>query len=241
MEVIAKELAEYLVHEKFKEAQADDDSRFLVGIIGIPASGKSTLAALVTSKVNELFVASRLPYSSILVGLDGWHLTRSQLDAMDNPNLAHDRRGIHWTFDADGYVSFVSSLRTPISQLPSGASVITAPSFDHALKDPIPHAVHITPKHRIVIIEGLYAFLSIEPWCKAGSLLNERWYIEIDPEKAARRLIRRHVATGVAKDLTEAQWRSDENDMPNGRFIISHMLQPTRIISSQDDPTITLE
>lgn len=151
----------------------------------------------------------------ILVGLDGWHLTRADLDAMENPKLAHDRRGIHWTFDARGYVSFVKDLRAPISHLPIDASDITAPSFDHALKDPSPHAVRITPQHRIVIIEGLYTFLSIEPWSEAGSLLDERWYIELEPAEAARRLIKRHVTTGVAKDLTEAQWRSDENDMPS--------------------------
>ena len=27
-----------------------------------------------------------------LVGLDGWHLTRAQLDAMSDPKLAHDKR-----------------------------------------------------------------------------------------------------------------------------------------------------
>jgi pantothenate kinase len=136
---------------------------------------------------------------------------------MDNPKLAHDRRGIHWTFDGDGYLSFISSLRTPVSEYPAASEspVIQAPSFDHALKDPTPQAIQITPKHRIVIIEGLYTFLSIEPWCKAGALLDERWYIEISSEHASRRLVRRHVATGVAKDMVEAQWRSDENDMPS--------------------------
>lgn len=154
-----------------------------------------------------------------LVGLDGWHLTRADLDAMDDPKLAHDRRGIHWTFDAQGYVSFVEELRTPISQLPADMPDITAPSFDHALKDPSPHAIRITPQHRIVIIEGLYTFLSIEPWCRAGSLLDERWYIELDSIEAAKRLVKRHVETGVARDLTEAQWRSDANDMPSMWFL----------------------
>lgn len=228
------------------------DARLLVGICGIPASGKSTLAALLVRRVAELLSPAA---ECVLVGLDGWHLTRADLDAMDNPQLAHDRRGIHWTFDAHGYVSFVKQLRTPISRLSPDAPDITAPSFDHALKDPSPHAIRITPQHRIVIIEGLYTFLSIEPWCEGGSLLDERWYIELDPSEAAKRLVKRHVATGVAKDLTEAQWRSDANDMPStcyvftvgaaqdsnctldGQFVIEHMLKPTRIIPSQDDPT----
>ncbi|KZV77423.1 P-loop containing nucleoside triphosphate hydrolase protein [Peniophora sp. CONT] len=239
MESVIDDLAKYLVGERL--LQIPSSERLLVGICGIPASGKSSLSALLVRKVEELLSSIEPAAACMLVGLDGWHLTRADLDAMDNPKLAHDRRGIHWTFDAQGYVSFVQNLRTPISQLPTEAPDITAPSFDHALKDPSPHAVRITPQHRIVVIEGLYTFLSIEPWCRAGSLLDERWYIELDPKEAARRLVKRHVATGVAKDLTEAQWRSDENDMPNGQFIIEHMLQPTRIIPSLDDPSFALE
>lgn len=153
--------------------------------------------------------------SAILVGLDGWHLTRAQLDAFPDPKLAHDRRGTHWTFDGPAYVSFVKSLRRPLSEFTSSTSVITAPSFDHALKDPTPHAVSILPQHRIVLIEGLYTFLSIAPWAEAGMLLDERWYIQLDAEEASRRLVKRHVSTGVAKDMEEALWRSEQNDTPS--------------------------
>lgn len=93
--------------------------------------------------------------------------------------------------------------------------MITAPSFDHALKDPTPHAVAIHPHHRIVIIEGLYTYLSVEPWCGAGRLLDERWLIEISLEEAEKRLVKRHVLSGVAKDHKEAVWRSNTNDMPS--------------------------
>ena len=154
---------------------------------------------------------------AILVGLDGWHLTRAQLDAMPDPRLAHDRRGSHWTFDAHGYVSFVRKLREPV---PPGATTttITAPSFDHAVKDPCPHAVTILPDHRIVIIEGLYTFLSIPPWLEAGKLLDERWLVELDTAIASDRLVKRHVTSNVAKDLEEAHWRAEENDTPSLSF-----------------------
>jgi len=150
---------------------------------------------------------------AILVGLDGWHLSRAQLDVFPEPQVAHDRRGSHWTFDGAGYVSFVRQLRD-ISLITDG-KVITAPSFDHALKDPTPNAVSIHPHHRIVVIEGLYVFLAIHPWSDGGLLLDERWFIEVDPKEARRRLVGRHVLTGVAKDMEEAEWRADENDMPS--------------------------
>jgi pantothenate kinase len=217
--------------------------RILVGIAGIPASGKTTFAHLLTGRINLVlngrFLAGDTHQSSaeaernnddtaqlapdlhansphdqaILVGLDGWHLSRAQLDVFPEPQVAHDRRGSHWTFDGAGYVSFVRQLRD--TSFITNGKIITAPSFDHALKDPTPNAVSIHPYHRIVIIEGLYVFLAVHPWSDGGLLLDERWFIQVDPKEARRTLVGRHVSTGVAKDMEEAKWRADENDMPS--------------------------
>ncbi|KAL1746207.1 P-loop containing nucleoside triphosphate hydrolase protein [Schizophyllum fasciatum] len=227
MEAEARASAAYLV-EKLKDVPVP--TRLLVGIAGIPASGKSEFAVLVNKYTNELLEGH--VEKATLVGLDGWHLTRAQLDAMSDPKLAHDKRGAHWTFDGDAYLAFVRSLR----QEPT--DVITAPSFDHAVKDPTPHAVVVHPHHRIVIIEGLYTYLSIEPWCQAGALLDERWLIQISLEEAEKRLVKRHVISGVASDHSEAVWRSNTNDMPNGKFLLDNILEPTRIIPSIHDPAL---
>lgn len=160
----------------------------------------------------------------MVVGLDGWHLSRAALDAMPDPKLAHDRRGAHWTFDGDGYVAFVRALRrahpdpTVSSGSPPGSDesdVVYAPSFDHALKDPTPRAVAVHPHHRVVLIEGLYGFLGIEPWREAAEMLDERWWLDVSEEEAERRLVARHVSSGVADNLEEAIWRSRENDAPS--------------------------
>ncbi|KAI4294581.1 P-loop containing nucleoside triphosphate hydrolase protein [Schizophyllum commune Loenen D] len=227
MDAEARASAAYLV-DKLQSVPAPN--RLLVGIAGIPASGKSEFAVLVNRYTNAL-LAGR-DEKATLVGLDGWHLTRAQLDAMSDPKLAHDKRGAHWTFDGESYVAFVRALK----QEPTG--VITAPSFDHAVKDPTPHAVAIHPHHRIVIIEGLYTYLSVEPWCEAGRLLDERWLIEISLEEAEKRLVKRHVLSGVAKDHNEAVWRSNTNDMPNGRFLLENILEPTKVIPSVHDPAL---
>jgi pantothenate kinase len=219
--------------------------RLLVGISGIPASGKTTFAQILTERINHILIQARSPAQlsesttqdiqadverpqAILVGLDGWHLTRAQLDVFPDPQTAHDRRGSHWTFDGASYVSFVRALRNTI-----GTLVISAPSFDHALKDPTPDAVSIYPYHRIVIIEGLYVFLAIKPWSEGGLLLDERWFIQVDPVEARKRLVKRHVLTGVAKDLEEAEWRADENDGPSTcchlSFFLSFAFSPNVI------------
>lgn len=178
-----------------------------MGIAGIPASGKSTLADLVVKETNALLPTE---LRAVLVGLDGWHLTRAQLDAMPNAQEAHDRRGIHWTFDGSAYVDFIRALKRLDNNI-----VITAPSFDHALKDPTPDAVSIHPYHRIVVIEGLYTLLSKDPWREGGEMLDERWFLKVDIDEAQRRLVKRHVLTGVAKDMDEAIWRAEQNDMPS--------------------------
>ncbi|KAG6889034.1 hypothetical protein C0992_006602 [Termitomyces sp. T32_za158] len=220
-----------------KLANIPPSSRLLVGISGIPASGKSTFAALLTTNTNNLLISAGCSDPvALLIGLDGWHLSRAQLDQFPDPKLAHDRRGSHWTFDALGYVSFIRSLREPLTP---HALVLTAPSFDHALKDPTYNDIIIHTNHRIIIIEGLYTLLSIPPWNEAGQFLDERWYLDVAIDECRQRLIKRHVATGVAKDVEEATWRAEENDIPNGRFVIANMLEPTRYIQSIEDPLLS--
>lgn len=149
---------------------------------------------------------------AVLVGLDGWHYSRAELDAMPDPQLAHDRRGAHWTFDGASYVKFIRALREDIT---ASSPILAAPGFDHADKDPIPGAISVCPHHRIVVIEGLYTFLSIDPWTEAGRLLDERWFIQLEAIKARERLVQRHVMTGVAKDMEKAVSRANENDGPS--------------------------
>lgn len=194
-----------------------------MGIAGIPASGKSTSARLLTSYINHTLETRQsllegidhepisAPPRTILVSLDGWHYTRAQLDLFPDPILARHRRGSHWTFDGPGYVDFLSRLR----ENTKNDIIISAPSFDHALKDPILDDVKIHPYHRIVIIEGLYVFLAIEPWKKASMMLDERCLIQVDAQDARKRLVDRHVLTGVAKNISEANRRADENDIPS--------------------------
>lgn len=192
-------------------ARIPPNERLIVGIAGVPASGKTTLAKMLCSRTNKLLRED----VAAVVGMDGWHLTRAQLDAFPNAKLAHDRRGAHWTFDGESFVSFVKKLRVPLHDPISASNVIYAPSFSHELKDPTPEAVSIHPHNRIVIIEGLYTFLSLDPWVEAARLLDERWWVELSEEEARLRLVARHVLTGVAKDMEEAEWRSRENDAPS--------------------------
>jgi len=156
---------------------------------------------------------------------------------------AYDRRGAAFTFDSVAFSDFVIALRhnprtavivdhsadvnvldrtaqeaSADGNLTTGGDVLYAPGFSHTLKDPAANALAIFPHHRLIIIEGLYTFLGVEPWNAASEILDERWFIDVDPTEARDRLIRRHVITGVAAELTEAEWRADNNDIPSKAF-----------------------
>lgn len=163
-------------------------------------------------RVNEIYSSQDDGSSSpiaILVGLDGWHLSRATLATFPDPEEAFARRGAHWTFDAMGYMRFVQDLK----DMPS--KTITAPSFSHSLKDPVLDDIRIEPHHRIVLLEGLYVFLALEPWKSAGEMLDERWFVDVDMSDATTRIVKRHVETGVAATLEEAKIRADQNDFPS--------------------------
>lgn len=240
MDAVIEELSRCLESKRSSLAQ---HARLLVGISGCPASGKSTVAHAIASRVNELIGAD----VATVVGLDGWHHTRAHLDAMPDPVLAHARRGAHWTFDGQRFVAFVRALHD------APDATCRAPSFDHALKDPVEDDVEVRAGHRIVLLEGLYTFLDVDPWREAGALMDERWFIDVDEDESSRRLVKRHVQTGVTPDAATALQRAVENDLPSqscscagfeshemhiltdGKFVREHLLTPTRTITSVSD------
>ena len=101
-------------------------------------TGKTTLAAIVSNRLNELHAkqspgtANSNPLSAFLP-MDGYHLSRRQLDALPDPVSAHARRGAEFTFDGDSFLKLVKKLREPLCP---ESQTLFAPSFDHAMKDP---------------------------------------------------------------------------------------------------------
>jgi pantothenate kinase len=200
-------------------------------------SGKTTLAAIVSKKLNEKHAqqspatANSNPLAAF-IPMDGFHLTRTQLDAMPDADSAHARRGAAFTFDGHSFLSLVMELREPICP---ETSTLYAPSFNHAIKDPVANDIAISSSVRIVIFEGNYCSLDKEPWNEAAKLMDELWFVDVDFDVARKRLIHRHVKAGIAKDEEEAGKRADENDLVNGKEIVETRLDVHELIKSQED------
>ena len=57
-------------------------------------------------------------------------------------------------------------------------------------------------------------FLATHPWSDGG-LVGRKKVHSSQPQGEQERLVGRHVSTRMAKDMEEADWRADENDMPS--------------------------
>ncbi|CAO1615849.1 unnamed protein product [Sympodiomycopsis kandeliae] len=237
MDEIADTLANDVVagFDQLQHAQ-----RYLVGISGIPGSGKSTIAKHVCDAVNRKLrqrqegsgsVSDAWQNVALIVGMDGWHYPRSTLETFPDPKEARDRRGAAFTFDALSFADFVAQLKS------NPFETVRAPSFSHSEKDPVADDIAVEPSHRIIFVEGLYCNCNDGHWAKGAQALDERWVVEVSKEIARERLRVRHVQTGVAKDEQEALWRADNNDLPNGDYLFSHILEPSRRIRSLEDNT----
>ena len=153
---------------------------------------------------------------------------------MPNAEEAIFRRGAAFTFDAQSYLALVEKVRNPI--LPE-TPTIYAPSFDHAVKDPVANDIAIPPTARIVLFEGLYTALDEPGWRDAHALMDETWFVDASILIATRRVAKRNYAAGISKSLEESLDRAEANDMKNGREILDKRLPVQEVVPSVEDQT----
>ena len=176
-----------------------DGQRRLIGLVGAPGAGKSTLA-------QALHLA--LPEVSQVVPMDGFHLANVELARLGRAG----RKGAPDTFDSAGYVNLLRRLRQQAAD-----EIVYAPEFRREIEEPIANAIPVLPQTRLVITEGNYLLLDSGHWAKVAGLLDEVWYVDVDHGLRNDRLVERHVQFGRERAAAVA-WVSG-TDEPNARLI----------------------
>ena len=173
--------------------------RFLIGIVGKPGAGKSTLSAYLLEELHSSEVT--------VVPMDGYHLSNAVLQELGRA----DRKGAPDTFDVAGFASLLQRIRNEESV------DIYYPVFDRSIEESIAAQGVVTKETKVVIVEGNYLLHDSGGWEAISELLDELWFIDVDDAKRLERLIARHIAYG--KSPADAQSWSRGSDEVNARTI----------------------
>lgn len=147
----------------------------MVGLVGIPGSGKSTSAKMIAELLGE---------RAALIPMDGYHQTKAQLAARPDAQDATYRRGAPDTFDPEALKEALSHVVDP-----DGPEEVLFPGFDHAVGDPI-HNEHrfSRAQHDFAIVEGIYLLHDKHGFEGTHEFFDLTVYLERDIDQAVAQL-----------------------------------------------------
>ena len=146
-------------HHERASALASRGQRTLLGLVGAPGAGKSTLADVLLHHLGSQ--AQGVP-------MDGFHLANRELDRLGR----RQRKGAPDTFDSAGFAALLRRLR---QQGADSSEVVYAPAFTRDLDEPVAGAIPIFADTPLVIVEGNYLLLPHRQWLQARALCHEVW------------------------------------------------------------------
>lgn len=187
---------------------AGADKRFVLGLAGAPASGKSTLA--------EALV--RATPGAALLPMDGFHLDDAILELRGH----RARKGAPHTFDVKGFCALLARVQA--------GEPVYAPSFDRELELARAGALEIGAEARIVVVEGNYLLHDRGGWEAVRPKLDACWFLDVPLAELDRRLLSRWTFHG--KDPEAARAWIDSNDMPNAQTALMGKMRADRILTS---------
>jgi len=151
--------------------------RRILGLVGRPGSGKSTVAKLLTARLGE---------KARVVPMDGYHFSNLVLRGLGRAM----RKGAVDTFDALGYTMLLKRIRTETH------SVIYYPVFHREIEESIAAEGVVSPDVELVITEGNYLLHPRDHGGGVRELLDESWYVDVDDAVRIERLIQRRLGYG---------------------------------------------
>ena len=191
---ISSEEAKAIVAER-----ASGTARTIIGIVGKPGGGKSTLSKYLLKGMDPSLVS--------VVPMDGFHLSNKVLKELGKS----DRKGAQDTFDVKGFTSLIARIKSDTTD------PIYYPVFDRSIEESIAAQGVVYPSTRVVIVEGNYLMHDKDGWEEVAPLLDQSWYAYLDEDIRISRLISRHIAFG--KDPESAKAWAKGSDQVNAELI----------------------
>ena len=190
-------------------------TRKVLGIVAPPGAGKSTFAQA---------LHAALPEHSQYLPMDGFHLAQAQLERLGRAQ----RKGAPDTFDSTGYIALLQRVRQQ-----TAGETIYAPDFNRTLEEPIAGSIAIAAHTPLVITEGNYLLLQDDGWAGARAMLDEVWYLDVEPTVRHARLLGRHMQFGRSREAA-LQWMA-QTDEPNAKRIEAEKQRADWRISEKND------
>ncbi len=195
--------------------------RVMIAIAGAPGSGKSTIAEHVVDVLN-----AGEGVSAALFPMDGFHYDDAVLEEMKRRLF----KGAIDTFDAHGLRHMLERLKA------NEDDVVAVPVFDRAIEIARAGGRLIPQSVDIIVCEGNYLLASQSPWDRLKQIFDLTVFVDVDEDDLRARLRDRWRSFGLGED--EINRKVEENDLPNGRFIISSSTEPDlRIGNPGSKPT----
>lgn len=190
-------IEEDLLHQL--HAWSQGSQRLILGIVGLPGAGKSTLTE---------WIKPQLTHRVAILPMDGFHLANNQLARL----ARSDRKGAEDTFDTAGLAALLERIRrdTP-------TETIYAPNFHRDIEESIAGELAICPQARLVIVEGNYLLLNRPGWREVTKQIDQTWFIQVDEKRRLEQLKQRHQRYGRSEQQAE-QWIV-QTDQPNAELI----------------------
>jgi len=181
--------------------------RSIIAIVGAPGSGKSTLAERLEARLNEA-----TPSSAAVLPMDGYHFDDNVLVARG----LRTRKGAPETFDVGGLRHMLTRLKR------NDEDEIAVPIFDRSLEISRAGARLIPRAVRHVIVEGNYLLLDAAPWAALHACFDTTVAAAVPEEVLRGRLTARWRGYGLHP--SEVRAKVEDNDLPNGRFVVSNSI-----------------
>jgi pantothenate kinase len=208
--------------------------RAVLGIVGSPGSGKSTLSETLLAALRADPPDGAGPDWVAYVPMDGYHLADVELERLGR----RQAKGAPDTFDAGGYVALLARLRAADPDDP----VVYAPAFERTLEQPLAGAIPVPAAARLVITEGNYLLLDSGRWPAVRPLLDDVWFCALRDDVRMDRLLTRHVTFGKPPDVAR-DWVAAV-DGPNAELIEAtrdraDLVVPSAVLESIGRPPVT--